>query len=215
MKKYPQTIAVGLCFGLILMCGCSGLTEIKPTPTQGAMRVSPPPISTKQPYLWPWITATPITFNSDTQQLTDVLKQYYLLDKCEIALGEQAQTKIAAPEFIEITHPFDPGEYNIWQIADNLDKSYRAYLVDEEYSCPGQTYACNLFRIYIVEQASGKVYKLNWMDDFLISRPVVMMIWVDNNMLSLLQSLAPHGVLVVGIGMNERDVVYQSIFQCP
>jgi len=166
-------------------------------------------------YSRPWITATPISSNKDIHNLTEIIKPYYLLDNCDFISIEQSPTKLPKLDFIEDNISFDQGNINVMQIADNLNKSYRAYLIDEEIACPGQTNTCFRSRIYIDEQAFGKVYKLNWID-FEITRPIIMMIWVGNNTLTFLQSMGPHGVLLFGIGVEEKSFVYYSrIGGCP
>jgi len=211
MNKNPQiVIALGLCL-VLFVYGCNNKTEVSPSPTRTVGSLSTP--SYLEIYRWPWITATPIALNN-TQDLAELLKQYYSLNDCKSA-PTQSQIKVTTPQFIKIDSPFNYYEYNIWQIADDSDASYRAYLANEEYPCPGLPYTCSLSRVYIVEQASGRAYKLNWGDDFLVSRPIVMMVWVGNNILTLLLSPAPHAALLVGIGIREQDLLYYSTFICP
>jgi hypothetical protein len=166
---------------------------------------------TIQSYSRPWITATPISSNKDMQNLTEIIKPYYLLNNCSFTSIEQSPAKMPKLELIEDNTSFDSDKYIVIQIADSLDKSYRAFLVDEEISCPGQTYTCFRSRIYICELTLRKVYKLNWVE-FAVSRPIVMMIWVGNNTLTFLQSMGPHGGILFGIGMKEQGFVYYSQF---
>ena len=113
---------------------------------------------------------------------------------------------------MNLQNRFDLQKVVIEEIADNINKNYRAYLVDE----PAPTATCTdciRSRVYIQNQLNRRIYKLDW-NGYLPSRILFNLLWVDDTVLTFYQSIGPHSDELIGVDVEKREFVYYAGLSC-
>lgn len=202
----------------LVIVSCTSQPEIiATTPTN---IFTPSAISTAQPTLtempqptWtPEITATPITFNPDSQDIDEIIHDQYKVTWCEINILIQKTAEGDKPEFLDFTNQVDFAQLWILEIADSTNNKYRAYLVEE----PDQECGENCFRsrIYSQNLSTGQVYRINW-SGYMPWRITFRMTWIGDTILVFMQSVSPSRAELVGIDVEKQNYVYHSVYSDP
>jgi len=202
------------------------ISAVQPISTNTSIAsISPAPVTQTPQYfgsLVPLVTASPIPFDASSEDMTKTIDTLFNKQTCTkedylkpIApyisqgfLGYQ----VGKPEFIEVTNQVDFSKVFLEEIADNTRKNYRAYLVVEPQptnSCP----ACIQLRVYVEDQETKQVYKINW-KGYQPSRVISRLMWIGDKILTFFQSVGPHGDELIGIDVEKQAFIYYSSLSC-
>ena len=156
-------------------------------------------------YLTPMITGTPIAFDSEVQNINNVIGDIYNIPPSCNNPGTDNQTK---PEFVDITEQVDVNKLFISEIADSENNTYRAYLVEEPAleSCN----ACFRTRVYSMNIATGQIYRVSW-SGYQGGRTMFRVVWIGDKILAFEQSLNPHSGEIVAFDVEKQNFVYHAI----
>ena len=170
----------------------------------------------------PLLTDTPLAFHPSVEKIHQIIDKLFDHNNCtridmltptapgptEGFLGY----KLGNPELIEITNQVDIKRSDIYEIADNQNNRYRAYLVDEP--APISTCAtCIQSRVYVQRHKGNQIYMINW-KRYLSSRYLGRLIWVGNEVITFFQSLGPHGGELIGVDVEKQEFVYYAGLSC-
>src|SRR5258706_15561115 len=217
---------------LVIVAACASqqtTTELFDfTSSPSASSITPTSISPQATQLTsllkPYITATPIAFDISSGDIVKTVDMLFDEEKCAKSdyliptPPADASPKsflgypIGKPKFIEITDHIDFSKVDIEEIADNVQKTFRAYLVKEAaptVSCS----ACIRSAVYIEDQVTNQVYKIDWRG-YQPSRVLGRLTWIGNNNLTFFQSIGPHNDELIGIDIDKKEFIYYAGIAC-
>ena len=160
------------------------------------------------PEITPKITATPISAEIDTEEDLNLIirKQIYPYPCFGYNFAKSPLTDVNhASElyFVKVDVQPNPQKYLVEEIADNANGSRKAWVAcDNADHCED--------KIYVQDNKSKEVYEITW-EDQMFWRPIQWITWINNDILTLLQSANPDHALVMAINIEKREVLYQGI----
>ena len=155
-------------------------------------------------HLTPQITATPVAFRSGNQDLDQIIGRIYGIS---VACNQPDTAAQEKPEFTDISKWVKVDQLYIDEIADNENKTYRAYLVEEPVR--DVCNACFRSRVYSMKFSTGEAYMISW-KGYLPGRVLFRLIWIGDRILAFEQSLSPHVGEIVAVDVQARSFVYHS-----
>ncbi len=207
MKKVAPAL-----FVLLILASCvSQQAIIASTPTnepRPSATFTVQPTLTVTPYilnLTPEITATPVFYKSDAQDIDQIIGDIYGIPPACNHPDTEMQGK---PEFTDITKKVRLDQLFIDEIAESEHKTYRAYLVEE--SVPEVCNACFRTRVYSMKIATGQIYMVSW-SGYQGARILFRMIWIGDKILAFEQSLNPHVGEIIAVDVEKQSFVYHGI----
>ena len=160
------------------------------------------------PEIMPKITATPIIAKIDTEEDLNFIirKQIYPYPCFGYNFAKSPLTDVnhaSELHFVEVDVQPDPKKYLVEEIADNANGSRKAWVAcDNADHCED--------KIYVQDVKSKKAYEITW-EDQMFWRSIQWITWINDNILTLLQSANPDHALVMAINIDKREVLYQGI----
>jgi hypothetical protein len=173
-----------------------------PTPTPISLATFRIPVTT------PIITATPITAKVSTDEELNFIirKRIYRYPCFGYNFAKEPLTEVnhaSKLNFVEVNFQPDSQKYIVEELAYNTNGSRRAWIAcDNGDHCED--------KIYVQDNKTEKVYEITW-EDQMLWRPIQWITWINNDILTLLQSANPDHALVMAINVDKREVLYEGI----
>lgn len=105
--------------------------------------------------------------------------------------------------FVEVNVQLDSNKYLVEEIAENASGNQKAWV-----ACNDADHCED--KLYVQEYKSEKVYEITW-EGQMLWRPIQRITWINNDILTLLQSANPDQFLVMAINFAKREVLYEGI----
>lgn len=209
MKNQVVRVITFSFFTLFFLIACQPSKPIPVTSTPHSTSALPSPSATfRIPVITPVTTATPIIAKVSTdKELSFIIQNQIYPYPCfgyNFAKAPLTDVNHASKlNFVEVNAQPDSREYLVEEIADNANRSRKAWV-----ACNNADHCED--KIYIEDNKSKKVYEITW-EDQMFWRPIQQITWINNDILTLLQSTNPDHALVMAINFDKREVLYEGI----
>jgi hypothetical protein len=181
---------------ILFLTACSPSEQIStnpPKPVNSEMRI-------------PIITSTPFNFLLDSdKEISDRIKQLYSIS----CLGPDLSTitppsDVPVPtelQILEVDIAPDTSNYWIFEIADNYEKNYQAFIACKPDNCQK--------KLYVSEIEVNRVYEIDWGPD--LPRGIEHIVWINNAVFAFYQSSSPNYGRIIAINFEEKKYVYFAV----
>lgn len=168
------------------------------------------PVSKPVATITPFVTATPFAFDSSKQNISEEIVNYYnsICGSCDKIKTFDFSPYTSRLEFLEVSGDIDFDNTEVQWIADNIDNSYRAYILSE-YFCGKKITDCRKNLIYWEDSINQKSYRIEWNNqEIYLYRSVF---WIGKNILVIREAAFPGSFVVKGINVDIQEYVYSGL----
>ena len=192
--KISQNITLAFLF-ITLISACTPVPTISGTPKEATASI---------------VTATPIPFDFLSQNLSNEIDIRYNNERgsCDEIEHLNYSSEDIPIVFRDITTEADLSKLEIQELADNIDGTYRAYVLSE-YFCEAKNSDCRKNIIYWQNKVNNQIYQIEWVKKKLyLYRSTI---WMGKNILVIREAAFPGSYGIVGIDVEKQELVYYGV----